>query len=113
MNTLSLEGWNKPDPGAPSIPIGLLNFRVSEKYHLMLEEAEDEMALSHEPERFIDIDMDTMELETSAECGALTDCQLRVYLDKHEHRGQFHLVAHRADDHSLIYSNAVMIDQLG
>jgi len=58
------------------------------------------MELSHEPERFIDVDMDTMELETPAECGALTDCQLRVYLDKHEHRGQFHLVAHRASDNS-------------
>jgi len=113
MNTLSVEGWNKPNPNALSIPIGLLNFRVSEKYHLLLEQAEDEMELSHEPERFIDVDMETMELETPAECGALTDCQLRVYLDKHEHRGQFHLVAHRASDNSLVYSNAVMIDQLG
>ncbi|BFM18500.1 hypothetical protein R50073_46830 [Maricurvus nonylphenolicus] len=113
MNTLSVEGWHKPDMNSPSIPIGLLNFRVSEQYHLLLERAEDEMEQTHEPERFIDIDMDSMELETPAECGALKDCQLRVYLDQREHRGQFHLIAHRASDDSLVYSNAVMIDQLG
>lgn len=43
MNTLSVEGWHKPDMNSPSIPIGLLNFRVSEQYHLLLEQAEDEM----------------------------------------------------------------------
>ncbi len=63
MNTLSVEGWHKPNANASSIPIGLLNFRVSEKYHLLLEQAEDEMELSHEPERFIDVDMEPMELE--------------------------------------------------
>ncbi len=83
------------------------------QYHLLLELAEDEMELSHEPERFIDMDMETMELETPAEYGGITDCQLWVYLDKNELRGQFHLVAHRVADNSLVYINAAMIDQLG
>jgi len=42
--------------------------------------------------------------------GPLSDCQMRVYI--HNERGQFHLVGHRASDGSLIYSNAVLIDQL-
>jgi hypothetical protein len=35
---------------------------------------------------------------------------MRVYLSAE--RGQFHLVGHRASDGSLIYTNAVLIDQL-
>jgi len=54
-----------------------------------------------------------MELITPEECGPLSDCQLRVYLSAGDQRGQFHLVGHRASDGSLIYTNAVMIDQLG
>ncbi|MCY1558702.1 hypothetical protein D9M68_956600 [compost metagenome] len=53
-----------------------------------------------------------MELSTPEECGPLSDIQWRVYLDADE-RGQFHLVGHRASDGGLVYTNAVMIDQLG
>jgi hypothetical protein len=42
--------------------------------------------------------------------GPLSDCQMRVYI--HNERGQFHWGGHRASDGSLIYSNAVLIDQL-
>jgi len=52
-------------------------------------------------------------LVTPQECGPLSDCRLRVYLSAGDERGQFHLVGHRASDGSLIYTNAVMIDQLG
>lgn len=113
MNTLSIEGWRKPDINAKSIPIGELHFRVDEKYHLLMEQAELEMEKSHEPEKFIDVDMDTMELKVSNDCPDLINCRFRVYLNPVDHRGHFHLVAQSAQDHSLVYSNAVMIDQLG
>ena len=113
MNTLSIDGWRKPDANAKSIPIGELHFRVHEKYHLMMEKAEQELAETHQPEAFIDVDKDTMELETPNDCGDLVNCRFRVYLDDFDHRGHFHLVAERAGDHSLVYSNAVMVDQLG
>ncbi|MNF17463.1 hypothetical protein D3C80_2209880 [compost metagenome] len=57
--------------------------------------------------------MTTMELVTPDECGPLSDCQLRVYLSRDDQRGHFHLVGHRQSDGSLIFTNAVMIDQLG
>lgn len=113
MNTLTIEGWRKPHHSTKSTPVGILRFRVHEQYHLLMEQAEHEMVQSHEPERFIDIDMDSLELETSKECGNLINCRFRVYLNPEDHRGHFHLVAESAQDHSLIYSNAVMVDQLG
>lgn len=113
MNTLTIEGWCKPDAGARSQPIGMLHFRVAENYHLLMEQAEETMQQSQENEQLIDVDIDTMELETPAVIGSLTDCQYRVYLGPDDQRGRFHLVAHRASDNALVYSNSVMIDQLG
>lgn len=113
MNTLTIEGWCKPDAAGASIPIGELHFRVDEEYHTLMEQAEENMAKNHEPETLIDVDINTMELQTSNECGELTDCKFRVYLTPDDDRGHFHLVAKRASDNALVYSNAVMIDQLG
>ncbi|MNJ76923.1 hypothetical protein D3C77_743100 [compost metagenome] len=58
-------------------------------------------------------DMEHMELITPSECGSLSDLQFRVYLSRDDERGQFHLVGHRESDGSLVYTNSVMIDQLG
>ncbi|MGI9275778.1 MAG: hypothetical protein ACR2PT_13165 [Endozoicomonas sp.] len=113
MNTLTLESWCKPNGEEFSSPIGSIHFRVNEDCRLLLEKAQEALQTTHEPEAFVPIDMSTMELETPSECGLLSDCQLRVYLRPVDNRGQFHLVAHRAMDDSLIYSNAVMVDQLG
>lgn len=113
MNTMTIEGWCKPEGAKKSTPIEFLHFRISEECHLQLEDVEEELQRTHAPEKYVDIDMDNMELETSKDCGPLSDCQLRVYLDKADHRAQFHLVGHRASDGSLIYSNAVMVDMLG
>ncbi len=60
----------------------------------------------------VDLDMSTMELITPQECGPLADYRYRVYLSQ-DQRGQFHLVGHRASDGSLVYTNAVIVDQLG
>ena len=113
MNTMTIEGWCKPEGAEQSTPIEYLHFRISEECHLRLEEAETELQQNNEREKYLDIDMDDMELRTSEDCGPLSDCRLRVYLDQIDHRGQFHLVGHRASDGSLIYSNAVMVDLLG
>lgn len=112
MNTLTLEGWCKPQGHTRSSPIQSIHFRVSDEAHLRLEEAERALQKYQHPEMFVDVELDEMELATSSDCGPLADCQLRVYLDSTD-RGQFHLVGHRAVDRSLVYSNAVMIDQLG
>ncbi len=113
MNTLTLDGWCKPDSAANPIPVEAIHFRVNERDHRRLELAEEELQQSEAPEKLIDVDMNEMELSTSPDCGPLADCKLRVYLSPVDRRGHFHLVGHRASDQSLVYSNAIMVDQLG
>ena len=113
MNTLTIEGWCKTSDDKKSTPIGSIHFHVDDDSHLRMEEAEERLQNTHEAEIMIDVDMSNMELVTPEECGQLSDCQYRVYLSSSEQRGFFHLVGHRATDGSLIYTNSVMVDQLG
>ena len=113
MNTMTLDGWCKPDGAPKSMPIGMIHFRISEQDHLKLEQAEDQLHNSTTKEAMLPLDMAHMELETPTDCGPLADCQARIYLSPDNDRGQFHLVGHRASDGSLIYTNSVMVDQLG
>lgn len=113
MNKLTIEGWCKMSDTAQPTPMRPFSFYVNEQNHLKLEEAEERLQNSDLTETFVDIDSASLELETPTECGELSDCRFRVYLDSTFHRGQFHLVGHRASDGSHIYTNAVMIDQLG
>jgi len=112
MATLTIEGWCKNSGDKKSTPIGSIHFHVSGVDHLRLEQAEERLLKTHESEAMVDVDMAAMELILPEECGPLSDCQFRVYLSASYQRGQFHLVGHRASDGSLIYTNAVMIDQL-
>lgn len=111
MSTLTIEGWCKTSPDAKSTPIEDIHFYLSGTDHRHLEEAEEALLRTHERERWVDVDMRTLALQMPEGYGPLADCQLRVYLDRDE-RGHFHLVGHRASDGSLVYSNAVLIDQL-
>jgi hypothetical protein len=125
MNTLTIEGWCKKIGAEKSTPLGQIEFYVSEPVHLLMEKAEehlnkaqeaheaDESVRSRESGVMIDVDMATLNLVMPEGYGPLSDCQFRVYLGGDAKRGQFHLVGHLASDGSLIYSNAVMIDQLG
>lgn len=124
MNTLIIEGWCKKIGDEKSTPLGQIEFYVSEPVHLRMEKAEERLNKAqeaHDEESLrlresgvmIDVDMDTLRLVMPEGYGPLSDCQFRVYLGGEERRGQFHLVGHLASDGSLIYSNAVMIDQLG
>ncbi|WP_095147428.1 MULTISPECIES: hypothetical protein [unclassified Pseudomonas] len=110
MSALTIEGWCKAGDDQKSVPVGEIHFYVDGPLHVRLEQAEERLQETHEPEAMVDVDMDTMDLIVPEGYGPLADCQMRVYL--HRERGQFHLVGHRASDGSLIYSNAVLIDQL-
>lgn len=115
MNTLSIEGWCKPGDQQMSTPIGLIEFHVPEADHLRLEKAEAQLGQTHTAETMVDLDISDLSLIMPEGCAPLTDCQYRVFLSSvsSEPRGQFHLVGHREGDGSLIYTSAVMIDQLG
>ncbi|KXG80089.1 hypothetical protein [Pseudomonas mosselii] len=111
MSTLTIEGWCKSDGDRRSSPVGDIHFDIQGPTHTALEQAEERLQQSHEPEAMVDVDMDTLNLVLPEGYGPLADCRLRVYLSNDE-RGQFHLVGHRASDGSLIYTNAVLIAQL-
>lgn len=113
MNTLTIDGWRKGSGDAKSSPIGAFSFHLNEAHHLRLEQAEEHLSKTDKPEIMVDVDMQDINLVTPSECGPLSDCKVRVYLGGEDRRGQFHLVGHRASDGSLVYTNAVMIDQLG
>lgn len=113
MNTLSIEGWCKAGSDAKSVPGGLLHFRVAEEYHRAMETAEEALQSNPGGEQYIDVDMATLEFDAAPEYGDIADPRFRVYLGRAYQRGHFHLVARRASDDAMIYSNAVMIDQLG
>lgn len=77
----------------------------------MLEQAQERLQRTHEPDVMVDVNLSTLELRLPPGYGPLADCRMRVYLYS-TLRGHFHLIGHRANDGSLIYSNAVLIDQL-
>lgn len=110
MSALTIEGWSKNSIDGKSIPLGDIHFYVDGPLHLRLEQAEEHLQKTREPEAMVYVDMHTLDLKMPEECGPLSDCQMHVYL--HHDRGQFHLVGHRSVDGSLIYTNAVLIDQL-
>ncbi|VVO44746.1 hypothetical protein [Pseudomonas fluorescens] len=110
MSALTIEGWCKVNGEPKPTPTGEIHFYVDGPLHLGLEQAEERLQKTHEPEAMVDVDMNTLELKLPEGYGPLSDCQMRVYI--HLERGQFHLVGHRASDGSLIYSNAILIDQL-
>lgn len=112
MSSFSIEGWHKANDAKKSTPLAPIDFYLSGLDHQHLEEAEEHLQKNHQREMMVDVDMTTLELHLPAECGPVRDCQLRVYLRDDDQRGQFHLVGHLQSDGSLIYSNAVLIDQL-
>lgn len=112
MSSFSIEGWRKASDAATSTPLEHIDFYLNGLDHQHLEHAEEHLQKHHQREIMVDVDMTTLELRLPAEYGAVSDCQLRVYLRGDDQRGQFHLVAHLQSDGSLIYSNSVLIDQL-
>ncbi|MGV8886720.1 MAG: hypothetical protein ACOH2P_01350 [Pseudomonas sp.] len=114
MSALTIEGWCKVNGQQKSTPVGEIHFYVDGPLHQRLEQAEERLQNTLEREAMVDVDMSSLELKLPEGYGPLSDCQMRVYIHNeiHYERGQFHLVGHRASDGSLIYSNAVLIDQL-
>ena len=112
MDVLDIEGWCKIPGQQEAMPIERMAFWIPSDAHDRMEAAEEELLASGAKEAFVDVDPDSLGLEMSPDCGPLEDCQFRVYINSSDHRGHFHLVGHRAVDHALVYSQAVMVDQI-
>lgn len=111
MSTFTIEGWCKTSNELKSIALEDVHFCLNGNDHLLLEQAQERLQRTHEPEVMVDVNLSMLELRLPPGYGPLSDCRMRVYLDS-TLRGQFHLVGHRANDGSLIYSNAILINQL-
>ncbi|WP_448679489.1 hypothetical protein [Pseudomonas nicosulfuronedens] len=112
MSAMTLEGWCKLTADQKPIPVTDVHFYLTDDDRLHLEQAELYLQENDQKEIMVDANLNTLALRMPEDCGPLADCMFRVYLGGAEHRGQFHLVGHRASDGSLFYSNAVLIDQL-
>ncbi|MFS2124329.1 hypothetical protein [Pseudomonas sp. Pseusp97] len=112
MSALTLEGWCKLTADQKPIPVTDIHFYLTDDDRLHLEQAELYLQENDRKEMMVDTNLDTLDLHMPDSVGPLADCMFRVYLGGAEHRGQFHLVGHRASDGCLFYTNAVLIDQL-
>lgn len=112
MSAMTLEGWCKTSAEQKPTPLRDIRFSLTEDDRLHLEQAELTLQQNGRREMMVDADLDTLDLHMPEGYGPLADCMFRVYLGGAEHRGQFHLVGHTARDGRLIYTNAVLIDQL-
>lgn len=114
MNTFTIESWCKPVGADKSEPMGQISFRVNDEYKLQMESMEEELSHSGQSQGDISVrNMSSLELDTPSECGMLSDAQFHVFVHKSEGRGHFFLKGHRASDDALIYSNAILVDELG
>ncbi len=112
MYALTLDSFVKPEDAMKSQPAGLVHLELKASDFRRLEEAEAQLQREHQRETMIQIDPKELNLELPKAVPALEDCQLRVYIHEDDERGHFHLVGHRRGDHSLFYTNAVMVDYI-
>ncbi len=112
MSAMTLEGWCKTTAEQKPTPLEDIRFNITDEDRLHLEQAEVYLQENDQKEMMVDADLTTLDVHMPDGVGPLADCMFRVYLGGAEHRGQFHLVGHTARDGSLIYTNAVLIDQL-
>lgn len=110
MHPLTVECYLKPQGANASEPAGQARFSISEKDHRRLEQVEEALQESGQYETIIPVSPSDVHLELPDGVERLEDCKIRVYVRKEDGRGQFHLFGHRAGDHSLFYTNAVMVD---
>src|SRR5690606_1626783 len=68
MSRFDIESWCKKSPTDKSEPMGQMSFHISENDHLNLEQAEERLQNSGEPEAWVDVDMTSFQLVTPPEC---------------------------------------------
>lgn len=81
--------------------------------HLKLEKLEESMQAEGGSETYLDCGRE-VDITNSDNIRDVSDWRVRVFLSRDDvRRGMFHLVGQRHSDQSVIYSNTVMVDQLG
>jgi len=110
MQQLMLACHIKPEGAERSESAGEMGFSLRPEDHLKLEEAQEALQQNDEPERYITIDLNSIQINSPSTLGDLEDGKFRIYLNKSDGRGHFHLVAYTKQNHSLVYSDAAMVN---
>jgi hypothetical protein len=96
---ITVETFLKPNPQAESEAAGRTTLVIDENAFLALEKAEELYAVRDQ-----DIDVDL-----PSDIGALKEENVRIFLSPGSEAGHFHLVARRAEDDALVYTEPAMI----
>ncbi len=106
---ISLETFVKQDPSFSSETAGATSITVQESGYLELESLEEKLKASQERELLVPVRDKSVEVSVPGGVGALEDQKLRIFLDEQGEEGYFHLVARRASDDALVYTEPAMI----
>ena len=106
---LSLETFLKTDPRDRSEEMGPTNLAVNEDAYMELLKHEEALKRSPSRELQIPISEASIDVDAPDHLGWLKDQKLRIFLDNESHDAHFHLVAKRARDEALVYTEPAMI----
>ena len=106
---LALETYRKPTLEGSSESVGHARVVVRDGGYRALERLEERLRESEQDELMLDIGASDIELELPDECGDMSDCKLRVYLDGETRAGLFHVVGRTSRDSSLVYTEPAMV----
>lgn len=106
---LALETYRKPALIGSSESVGYAKVMVGNGGYRELERLEERLRESEQDELMLDIDASDIELELPDDCGDMSDCKVRVYLDGETRAGLFHVVGRSSRDSSLVYTEPAMV----
>ena len=106
---ISVDTFLKKNPRATSETVGRTTLCVEEKAFLELAEMEQTLQDSASRELTVPAAEGAIDIDAPRALGALQDPMVRVFLDRESQAGHFHLVAKRAQDQALVYTEPTMI----
>ncbi len=106
---ISLDTFLKPEPAAASEIVGRTRLSLDEGAYRQLFELEEKLKERATRELLVDAEECAIDVNAPQEIGDLKEPQVRVFLDKEGEAGHFHLVATRASDDALVYTEPTMI----
>jgi hypothetical protein len=106
---LSLETFLKLDTQDASEKVGPTSLSVDEGAYMELVEYEETLKVASSRETLIPIDDSTIDVDAPDHLGGLKEQKVRIFLDEEGREAHFHLVAKRASDEALVYTEPTMI----
>lgn len=106
---LSVETFLKPTPQASSETVGQARLSLNESVYQQLTDLEQTLKNSASKEVTIAASEHDIDIDSPSDVGALKDKKVRVFLDRENQAGHFHLVAKRSSDEALVYTEPAMI----